>query len=248
MSQQYDAKKIEEYQLVLLKNPRSPVFAALAEAYRKMGLLEEALETTHKGLRHNPEFVSGLVAHAKVLYEMRNYSEALRALKKATLLKPENLLALRLTAHCYIKQKKHLIALKTYKKLLTMSPNDEKAQTFIRKWEFLESLSFSDVEIDFNLDQVEDWVGNLPGPEYVVHLVDSFLGQNDEKTAARILDVGRLMWPRDHDLKEREAIVYKDLDPRIKEKLFEVQVRKEFYQNLLHRIESGKRVDPSQRP
>ena len=37
---QYDPKKIEELQLVLLKNPRSPVFAALAEAYRKMGLLE----------------------------------------------------------------------------------------------------------------------------------------------------------------------------------------------------------------
>ncbi len=42
----YDAKKIEEYQLILMKNPRSKVFAALAETYRKMDMHEEALELT----------------------------------------------------------------------------------------------------------------------------------------------------------------------------------------------------------
>ena len=213
-----------------------------------MGLLEEALETTHKGLRHNPEFVSGLVAHAKVLYEMRNYAEALKALKKATLLRPENLLALRLTAHCYIKQKKHLRALHAYKKLLILSPNDEKALSFVSKWEFLESLSFEGHDIDFNLENTEDWVGNLPDPQLAIHLVDSFLGLNDQKTAAKVLDVARLVWPGNSELKERDKIVYNDLDPRIKEQLEQVQIRKQFYQSLLHRIESRKRVDPPHCP
>ena len=248
MSQQYDAKKIEEYQLILLKNPRSPVFAALAEAYRKMGLLEEALETTHKGLRHNPEFVSGLVAHAKILFEMKNYSEAQQALKKATLLKPENILALRLLAHSYLKLRKHMEALRTYKKLLTYSPNDDKALAFIQKWEFLESVQFPTENFDFNIDQVEDWIGRLPNPEQVVHLIDSFLAQGDSKTAAKIFEVGRLAWPYHTDIKDREGLVYTDIDPTKKEALFEVQLRKQFYQNLLRRIESGKRVDPSQSP
>mgnify|MGYP003683288289 CR=1 FL=1 len=248
MSGQYDAKKIEEYQLILLKNPRSPVFAALAEAYRKMGLLEEALETTHKGLRHNPEFVSGLVAHAKVLYEMKSYSEALKPLKKACLLKPENILALRLTAHCHLKQRQHILALNAYKKLLVLNPLDEKAVSFVKKWEFLESLSFNDPTVEFNLDHMEEWVSQLPSPEQATHLVDSFLSHRDVSTAAKILDVARLTWPHDKELLSRESLVYKDLDPATKEQLFEVQSRKLFYQTLLHRIENRKIVDPPHSP
>ena len=248
MSGQYDAKKIEEYQLILLKNPRSPVFAALAEAYRKMGLLEEALETAHKGLRHNPEFVSGLVAHAKVLYEMRNYTEALTPLKKASLLRPENLLALRLLAHCYLKQQKHLLALNTYKKLLTLSPLDEKALSFVQKWEFLESVAFTDLKTEFDLSNIEGWVKKLPGPQHAVHLIDSFLGQRDQTTAAEILEVSCKVWPENKDLINRESLVYKNLEPQAKEELSNIQIRKQFYQRLLHRIENRKIVDHPHSP
>ncbi|MEM7646011.1 MAG: hypothetical protein AAF203_03795, partial [Pseudomonadota bacterium] len=93
---EYNPVKIEEYQLMLMKNPRSLVFAALAEAYRKMGLLDEALEVTRKGLQHNPKYVSGLVAHAMVLFELKNYRGAMEALQKAKSYNPQNILAIKL--------------------------------------------------------------------------------------------------------------------------------------------------------
>ena len=41
---------VERYQLELARDPRSRVFAALSEAYRKMGLLDEA--KTHLPIRN----------------------------------------------------------------------------------------------------------------------------------------------------------------------------------------------------
>ena len=73
----YDPKKIEEYQLILLKNPGSKVFAALAEAYRKMGLLEEAYDIAKKGVFKHPEYPSGRVALARILIDKGLFQDCL---------------------------------------------------------------------------------------------------------------------------------------------------------------------------
>lgn len=248
----YDPKKIEEYQLILLKNPRSPVFAALAEAYRKMGLLDEALEVTQKGVKHNPEFVSGLVAHSKILYELRDYREALKILTKAHLLKPENLLALRLLSHCYAKLKRYPEALRSFKKLLIVHPNDESALSFIQKWEFLESLPKDPRQKSIELDDIDSWIKRLPGVEQALHLVDSFVHFGDKKAALEITNSARLIWADDETLKSRQDMLYKSLEssqppspspsPSV---LDEIQFKKGFYAHLLQRIERRKNLDPN---
>lgn len=250
---QYDPKKIEEYQLILLKNPRSPVFAALAEAYRKMGLMEEALEVTQKGVKHNPEFVSGLVAHAKVLFELKDYRQALKVLVKAHLLKPENLLALRLLSSCYIKLKKHREALQSFKKLLIFCPDDGPALEFISKWEFLEHMPYGENQAEgFEFDDVDEWVKRLPSEKQAVHLVDSFMNYGDKQTAEDIANSASMYWPQSEELRKRQAI-FSDVKngetfAKNESQLEEIQFKIQFFQRILRRIGKMKGVDPNPLP
>lgn len=136
---------IEKYQKVLQEDPKSQVFAPLGEAYRKMGLLKEAHETLKRGVRFHPHFASGRVAFAKVLIEQKDYEEAIEQLKNATQLSPENLLAHRLLAECHIYKKKPKEALKAFKMVLFLNPNDAQAMAHVKK---LESLTADEYEDD----------------------------------------------------------------------------------------------------
>ena len=49
---------IERYQLTLERDPKSQVFAPLSEAYRKMGLLEEAFRISTRGVQFHPIFAA----------------------------------------------------------------------------------------------------------------------------------------------------------------------------------------------
>ena len=235
----FDAKKIEEYQVVLLKNPRSKVFAALAEVYRKMGLLEEALETAQRGVAYNPNYVSGLVAHAKILYEMKLYRDAIPLLNKATELKPENLLARRLLAHCHIKLKNHLEALKAYKSLLFYNPSDEKAAHYVKKWEFLQGAEFQVDEPLIDPEIMVEWVNSLPSPADLLNVIDVYITKNDFATVSRLILIGLEKWPEDSEIERRKKVIQKKMpkDPIL-------SVRREFWEKVLHRIEKIKKIDP----
>lgn len=130
---------IERYQIVLEKDPKSRVFAPLAEAYRKMGLLTEAKNLCEKGLEVHPQFSSGIVALARILMDLNNFEDAIIHLKKALDLSPENILAQNLYAKCLLELKKPLEALKAYKMLLFLTPQHEEAQAMVKKLEALEA-------------------------------------------------------------------------------------------------------------
>ena len=53
---------IYDYLKKYQEDPTSRVFAPLAEAYRKAGLIDEAIEIAREGLRVHPNFVGGRVA------------------------------------------------------------------------------------------------------------------------------------------------------------------------------------------
>lgn len=253
---QYDAQQIEEYQLMLLKNPRSPVFAALSEAYRKMGLLEEALEATTRGIQHNPEFASGLVAHAKVLYELKDYHEATLTLKKAHALKPENILALRLLGSCYLKLRKPHQALQSLKKLLVLDPNDATATAFIKKWEFLDNKVTPEQLEELELSGLQSWVSKLPSASHALNLVDSFLQADDQRTAQLIIEEAQQKWPNDPQIEQHRSLLNpsdtgNEDAPKSNPNqmaLDKLEIKKQFLQRTLQRIEQFKSVDHRQTP
>ena len=132
-----NAEFVERYQLELARNPKSRVFAPLAEAYRKMGLLEEAKRICQRGTSFHPDFAGGHVAFAKVLIDLKEFSGALPHLEKATRLSPDNILAHSLMGETLIQLRRPKDALKAFKMVLFLNPEDQKAQESVRKWEFL---------------------------------------------------------------------------------------------------------------
>ena len=136
---------VEKYQLMLQADPRAKVFAPLAEAYRKMGLFDEGIQLCLRGIEFHPDFASGRVALGRIYLDKGNIAMAAEQLQRAADLSPENLLAQSLLGEAYLKLRRPKDALAAYKMLLLLNPNDEKAQSTVRK---LESLTADEYEDD----------------------------------------------------------------------------------------------------
>lgn len=150
---------IERYQLIFQKDPQSKVFAPLAEAYRRLGLYEQAIEVCQQGLRHHPQFTSGHVALGKTLFEMGRLQEAIEHLTIVVDLAPENLLAQSLLAEAYLKTRQPKPALRAFKMVLFLNPQDENARKQVQK---LESLSADEYEEDlFQMEKLPETVRHL---------------------------------------------------------------------------------------
>lgn len=151
---------VERYQILLEKEPTSKVFAPLAEAYRKMGLLPEAKQICEVGVKAHPYFAGGRVALAKVFLEMGKWDEAQAQLAKATELSPDNLLAYQLLAETELKLKNPKESLKAFKMVLFLNPQHEKAQKAVQT---LESLTADEYEDEiFEMKQLKSLEEQLP--------------------------------------------------------------------------------------
>lgn len=85
--------EINKYLAILSKDPGSMVFAPLAEAYRKAGMLDEAIATAQDGLKIHPNYVSGMVALGRAYYEKGMLIEARGTLEQVVITAPDNIIA-----------------------------------------------------------------------------------------------------------------------------------------------------------
>ncbi len=85
--------EINKYLAILSKDPGSMVFAPLAEAYRKAGMLDEAIATAQDGMKLRPDYVSGMVALGRAYFEKGLLAEARENLEKVLVLAPDNIIA-----------------------------------------------------------------------------------------------------------------------------------------------------------
>lgn len=220
---------IEEYQLILMRDPSSKVFAPLAEAYRKMGLVQQALEICERGVQKNPNYVSGLVAYGKILIELENYKESIEQLKKAVSFKSDNVLANRLLGLAYQKLGHPELALKYFKTLLYLKPNDTFAEEFVNKWGFLETQ-----KIDPSVKEVGIFK-EAQSDDHFVKYVDA-LGVNGERELALSnIEFGLQKWPDHPLLKQRRQIIEESImEPQ---ELIIRNLKKRFYELWLHRAD-----------
>lgn len=203
--QEIESALIEKYQLLLQRDPKSQVFAPLTEAYRKMGLIEEAFRIAVRGVQFNPNFGGGRIALARVFLDRDNPEGALAELEKAVELSPDNILAHSLLGDCYLKAQRPKDALRSFKMVLFLAPTNEKAMKAVRK---LESLTADEYEDDLfemrqlpELDQLQTEeaaplkpVAGRPTAELdrILSLVDAFIVRNDmEKASAHLKDAER---------------------------------------------------------
>src|SRR5665213_2874294 len=202
--QEIQPELIEKYQILLQKDPKSQVFAPLTEAYRKMGLVEEAFRIAVRGVQFNPQFGGGRIALAKVFLDRENLQSAVDELEKAVDLSPDNIMAHALLGDCYLKSKRPKEALRSFKMVLFLSPNNEKAQKAVRK---LESLTADEYEEDLfemkqlpQVDQVKTETATELKPmvqasvtgelDRILSLADAYIVRNDLDKANEVLKQG----------------------------------------------------------
>ena len=135
---------VERCQLEYERNPRSRIFAPLAEAYRKMGMLDEALRACATGVSFHPDFAGGRVTYAKCWIDRGEHAKALEQLEQAAQLSPDNLLAHSLMGETLLALRRPKDALKAFKMALFLNPRDERARQAVRKWEFLTAEDYED--------------------------------------------------------------------------------------------------------
>lgn len=127
--------QIYEYLRKYQEDPNSRVFAPLAEAYRKAGLVDEAIEIAREGLRIHPAFIGGRVALGRALFDKRLYQEVTDELMPVVKDVPDNLVAQRLIAESCLILGRPAEALAAYKMLLYFSPNDAETAKLVQELE-----------------------------------------------------------------------------------------------------------------
>ncbi len=212
---------VEKYQILYDKDPKSRIFAPLAEAYRRMGMLKEALQISQNGVEDHPNFASGLLTHAKILSELQHSKQALHYLKKAVDLAPENILAQSTLAKLLVEQKELKEALQVYKMILFLNPEHQEAQKAVKKLESLSAEDFDDESFVMSHLEFQTTKKTIPSEfqnlaknkilsneqqkqlERMISLADAFIARNDTEKAIQTLSAAILELGEQKDLVKR---------------------------------------------
>lgn len=221
---------IERYQLLLQKDPRSKLFAPLAEAYRKNGWTDEAYELCKKGTQFHPHFPGGKVVFAKILIERGERDEALEQLKAASDLSPENILAQRLLAQLLLEMRRPKEALRAFKMVLFLNPQDESALKNVKRLESLTADEFDEELFEMKplakavrplqtteSPQPATFAQTARGLERALSLIDAFVVRSDFDRALKFLDESEDQYGPHPELTKRRVFLTRknaDLDLR----------------------------------
>jgi tetratricopeptide (TPR) repeat protein len=234
-SDDVNPEQVERYQLLYEQDPKSQIFAPLAESYRKMGLLKEGLEVAESGVQIHPNFAGGRVALGRLLQAFDRLKEAEQEYRKATELAPENMLAHQLLAEVLLRLKKPKDALHAYKILLFLNPDSEKAQRAVKKLEALTADEYEDdvfamkplKEAVKDWDEVEIDFGSMGGDvvapvkpdkksrflDRVLSLVDAYIVRNEiDRAIETLTEAERLVGPEAEVVKRLKLIHHRQLE------------------------------------
>lgn len=115
---------LTKYSLQYEKNPRSRVFAPLSEAYRKLGMYDEALKVLKKGIKFHPGYTLGYIVLANCYYDQEQYEFAYNTLLPFVSANQENIRLQKIFAQTCEKLGNFEESLNAYKILLLINPND----------------------------------------------------------------------------------------------------------------------------
>lgn len=114
-----------KYQADYEKNPRSRVFAPLAEIYRKLAMTDKAMEILAQGIRFHPTYVMGYLGLAFCYYDLKQFHLAYNTLRPLVEANRDNIRLQKLFADVCLELDHKDEALDTYKYLLFINPRDK---------------------------------------------------------------------------------------------------------------------------
>ena len=127
--------EIERYYEKWKKDPQSRIFAQLADAYRKSGMLDEAIEICTEGLKIHPSYGSARMVLARAYQEKGQDLEAETEFLEIIRNDPNNLLANRLLGDLLYKGGRVRQALERYQRVLKLTPLDREIKETLEKME-----------------------------------------------------------------------------------------------------------------
>ncbi len=83
--------KIAAYTEILEKDPKSTIFVSLSEAYRKLGMLEDARAVAETGLEQHDEFTPAHIVLARIYCQLGDYQSSSQHFDRALQLDPTSL-------------------------------------------------------------------------------------------------------------------------------------------------------------
>jgi len=114
-------------------NPKGRNFAPLADAYRKAGLIDNAVELCQNGLKLHPDYVSAYIVYARCLVDKKDDASALGVFKQVLGLDGENIIALRGLAELAERNGKYDEEVEWLSRLLNADPmNGDAAEALAR--------------------------------------------------------------------------------------------------------------------
>lgn len=122
---------IKKYEDTLAKDPGSYCFAPLAELYRKMGLLDDAITVAKRGCDLHPDYVGGHMALGRAYFEKGMKSESKEVLEKVVAFTPDNLMALKILSQIYAENGQNHAAEQTIRSILAQNPADRESQELL---------------------------------------------------------------------------------------------------------------------
>ncbi len=117
------------------KNPRSKVFAPLAESFRKLGMLDDAYKILKDGIRNHPNYTLGYIVLANCYYDQQKYELTYNTLRPIIAQNADNISLQKVFAQACIHLGHLEEALDTYKYLLFMNPKDKFFAEQVKKLE-----------------------------------------------------------------------------------------------------------------
>lgn len=120
--------RIAKCEKILAENPNSQIFAALADAHRRKGQLDKALEVCRSGLKLHPNYGSAHLVMAKVHMDRQMYELAEKALDEAIRLDGRTRATELLLCEIFIHKKKLAEALSILEKLHITDPENQEVK------------------------------------------------------------------------------------------------------------------------
>ncbi len=125
--------EIEKLEKRWAENPKGRNFAPLADAYRKAGELDRAIELCKAGLERHPDYVSAHIVYGRCLIDQKNDAGASDVFRKVLTLDPENVLGLKILADIAERSKRYSEAVEWLTRLLSADPmNGDAADALAR--------------------------------------------------------------------------------------------------------------------
>ncbi|HXI34745.1 MAG TPA: tetratricopeptide repeat protein [Gemmatimonadales bacterium] len=125
--------EIEKLERRYAENPKGRNFAPLADAYRKAGQLDQAIELCKSGLERHPDYVSAYIVYGRCLVDKKDDTGADEVFHKVLTLDPENIIALRVLGEIAERNSRFDQAVEWLGRLLNADPmNGDAAEALAR--------------------------------------------------------------------------------------------------------------------